>query len=265
MKWSGLIICYLISAATCFAEKRTENRIVTLAPVLSEWTAELLVQSHSEKDLIGVSEYSYYPAFLKKIQTVGSYAKLNIEAIARLKPDLVIASSEYNRSEQLEQLRRLHVPIEVLPRETFFGMGDWIKNLGRILNRKEAAEKLASRWNSEAKALVTRKREPKRFFLEIQHQPLVTIGKDSFLNDAFTSVGYENIFKSLPQGYPKVSTEAVLKENPEKIFILDLTGNSKDFETAKQEWEKFGKQTQILSGDDFARCSFSLLKGLKSL
>jgi iron complex transport system substrate-binding protein len=259
-------ILFLFLSLSC-APAHAFDRVVSLAPVLSEWTAEILGQARSEKVILGVSEYSNYPEYLKSIPTVGAYFKLNIEKIAALKPDLIIASSEYNRPEQLEQLKRLKLPIEILPKEKFSEMPAWIEHLGAVLGEKAAGEKLSKRWKSEVAALAAsaKKKKSARLFLEVQHSPLVTIGGDSFLNDAFSLVGYENIFKSLSQSYPKVSKESVLKENPEVVFILDLTGNPKDFEPARLDWEKYGKHPKIVSGDDFARCSFLLLKGLRSL
>jgi ABC-type Fe3+-hydroxamate transport system substrate-binding protein len=78
-------------------------------------------------------------------------------------------------------------------------------------------------------------------------------------------VGYENIFKTLAQAYPKVSKEAVLKKKPDQIFIMDLTGNAADFVESKADWKKYGYDAKIVSGDEFARCSFLLLKGLRGL
>jgi len=102
----------LIAIALVFLfsqEAHAYSRIITLAPVISEWTAEILGPESSKTKIVGVSEYSNYPLQLKSIQTIGAYPKLNIEKIASFKPDLVLASSEYNRPEQLEQLKRLKI------------------------------------------------------------------------------------------------------------------------------------------------------------
>jgi ABC-type Fe3+-hydroxamate transport system substrate-binding protein len=242
------------------------SRVITLAPVLAEWTAELLGEKETQSTLIAVSEYSLYPKALTGKPTIGAYFKLNVEKIAALKPDLIIASSVYNRPEQIEQLQRLHLPVEILPAEKFSDMPAWIKKLGEILNENAAAARATSRWSEEVRALGAKKKKiPESLFLEVQHDPLVTIGAGSFLNEAFSLVGFDNIFKTLSQDYPKVSKESVLAKNPTNIFILDLTGNPKDFAPAVTDWEKFGKHPRILPGDDFARCSFALLRGLRNL
>ena len=249
------------------------NRIITLAPVISEWTAELLGDAEAKVKILAVSEYSYYPSFLKSVQTVGAYHQLNIEKIAALKPDLILASSEYNRPEQLEQLRRLNLPVRVLPREDFDHLSGWIKTLGLELGKLKQAENASKAWAVQLAALREKRRSVKRsLFLEVQHQPLVTIGGDGFLNEAFRAIGYENVFKDLKQSYPKVSKEAVLKANPETIFILDLGGRKEDFESARKDWQSFEnlkavKEGKVLmiAGDDFGRCSFRLLEALKKL
>jgi iron complex transport system substrate-binding protein len=242
------------------------SRVITLAPVIAEWTAELLGATETQATLIAVSEYSLYPHALTEKTTIGAYFKLNIEKIAALKPDLIIASAVYNRPEQIEQLQRLHLPIQILPAEKFSEMPTWIKNLGNVLHESGGATRAASQWSQEISALRAKnKKNPESLFLEVQHTPLVTIGQGSFLNEAFSLVGLDNIFKTLAQDYPKVSKEAVLAKNPKNIFILDLTGNPKDFASAVADWENFGKHPRILPGDDFARCSFALLKGLRNL
>jgi ABC-type Fe3+-hydroxamate transport system substrate-binding protein len=259
----------LIAIALVFLfsqEAHAYSRIITLAPVISEWTAEILGPESSKTKIVGVSEYSNYPLQLKSIQTIGAYPKLNIEKIASFKPDLVLASSEYNRPEQLEQLKRLKINLQVLPKENFFEMTKWIRALASILQSPEAGESLALEWEKKIESL--RKHhsvKKKTLFLEIQHEPLVTVGGASFLNDAFSVVGFQNVFEPLAEGYPKVSKESVLKEKPQAIFILDLTGNPADFEAAKKDWERYGFHPKLISGDDFARCSFLLLKGLEQL
>ena len=242
------------------------SKIITLAPVLAEWTTEILGETNVKTTLIAVSEYSLYPHSLTEKPTIGAYFKLNVEKIAALKPDLIIASSVYNRPDQLEQLKRLNLPVQVMPAEKFSEMPTWIKTLGQILHEDGGTARASTRWSDEVKALEAKKKKiPESMFLEVQHSPLVTIGGESFLNEAFALVGFDNIFKALPQDYPKVSKESVLAKNPANIFILDLSGNPKDFEPAVADWGKFGKHPRILSGDDFARCSFALLKGLGRL
>ena len=259
----GFISIALFFQFTCGA--LAYERIISLSPVVSEWTSEILGKVQTQKSLVGVSEYSIYPKWLDSTVTVGPYFKLNVEKIAGLKPDLVLGSLEYNSFTQIEQLKRLGIVVMMLPKEKFPEMPNWIRGLSHILHKESAGEELAKRWTSEVKDLASKKTKIKSLFLELDHQPLITVGGESFLNEAFSIIGYENIFKNLGQGYPKVSKEQVLKLNPAALFILDHSGNKKDLEDSVQDWKKFGKTAVIISGDQFARCSFLLLKGLREL
>ena len=227
------------------------NRIVTLNPMVSEWTAEILGK-----------EKSHYPDFMKKVHTVGPYPQLEIENILSLQPDLVIASVEYNRADQIEKLKKLRLNIIVLPRESFHQMKEWVLRLGLILQEEKASQKVVGEWEklfNELKPVTVKKRA----FFEIQFQPLVSVGKDSFLNDAFKLVGFENIFENIPQTYPKISREAVLDKKPDQVFVFEMIKNQEEKEIIKSTWKN--SQVHFLSGDDFSRCSLRLLKALRNL
>ena len=76
------LILVLVHSDQAFAFQR----IITLAPALSEWTALVLGEKATTTKLVGVSGYSLYPEQVKKIESIGPYHELNIEKIASLKP-----------------------------------------------------------------------------------------------------------------------------------------------------------------------------------
>ena len=261
-------------AAPLLTQAEVPQKIVSLSPSISEWVAEILGEKESLRRLVGVSEYSNYPVYLSSIPTVGPYPQINIERVAALHPDLVIASRENNLSEQIEKLKRLHLRVEVLPAESFLHLEDWLHTLGSLLQEPKKTHLAMERWNQGIAELKKRPvlKEAKRMMIEVQHEPLIVVGGNSFLNDAFLSIGYRNVFSDLGQSYPKVSKEAVLKENPDFIFVFEMNGAHTETLRSEKDWAKFSslkavqkKQILQISGDDFARCSMRLLKGLKQL
>ena len=62
------------------------QRIVSLAPHITE----VLFAAGAGSRIVGTVEYSDYPEAAQKIRRVGGYSRLDLEAIAALKPDLVI-------------------------------------------------------------------------------------------------------------------------------------------------------------------------------
>ncbi len=238
------------------------ERIVTLNPMVSEWVAEILGNEKGLKKIIGASEYSHYPQLMKAVPTVGPYPNLEVEKILSLHPDLVIGSVEYNRFEQVEKLKKLKLNVVILPKENFKKMNEWIIELGNVLGEPAKGIKLANDWDERLKKLKSIKSK-KKVFLQIQFQPLITVGSDSFLNDVFSRIGYENVFQSLKQSYPKVSKEAVFEKNPDEVFVFEMIQNQEDLGRMKEIWKK--SRVTILNGDDFARCSLRLISAAERM
>jgi len=64
-------------------------RIVTLSPSATEIVAAL----GAAGDLVGVDDYSDFPASIKALPRVGSFMVPNVETIVRLKPTLVVVDA----------------------------------------------------------------------------------------------------------------------------------------------------------------------------
>lgn len=239
------------------------ERIITLNPMVAEWTAEILGDHDTRKKIIASSEYSNYPEHLKKIPTIGPYPNVQIEKIASLKPDLVIGSTEYNRPDQLDRLKTLGLNIQTLPKEKFRSMDQWIKTLGNILGETDRIKLAIQKWDDSLKKLQKKNIKRKTVFYLVQNQPLITAGRESFINDVFENVGFDNVFKNLNQSYPQVSKEAVLEKKPELILYFEMTKNPDEWENVKNNW----KNSRIipLNGDDFSRCSVRMLKAVEKL
>jgi ABC-type Fe3+-hydroxamate transport system substrate-binding protein len=267
----------ILSTAPAFA---VPIRIITLSPLLAEWTSEILGKDDTLKRLVGVSAFSKYPAYLSKISEVGAYHQISVEKVSALKPDLVIASENSTQISQLDQLKRLRVSVFVAAPENFLDMPAWILRLADQLGEHDKGVVAATRWTTSLQELKEHAKAlpVQRVMVEVQDSPLIVVGGDSFLNDAFATIHFTNVFHLLAQAYPKVSKESVLAANPDQILILDLTAGSQ--QKAKSEsadaqhssWAKFtslkavqNKGVHFISADDFARCTPELLKALKQL
>lgn len=77
------------------------KRIVSLAPNITE----VVYAAGAGDKLVGSVDFSDYPAAAKKLPRVGSYARVDVEAIVALKPDLVLAWDSGNPPASITQLR----------------------------------------------------------------------------------------------------------------------------------------------------------------
>jgi len=109
--------------------------------------------------------------------------------------------------------------------------------------------------------------------LELGDDPLIVVGRKTFLHEALEQIGFRNAFGDLAARYPSPGVEEVVKRNPDAIIILSMDGDSKVFQRAKQRWIELGahlKATQqnrvkVMRADPLVRPTLRLLDGLRQL
>ena len=82
----AVLLCFC-SAAFAIADSKTPQRIIALAPHITE----MLYAVGAAEQVIAVSDFSDYPQQAQLLPRVANFAGVNIEAVLALKPDLVIA------------------------------------------------------------------------------------------------------------------------------------------------------------------------------
>ena len=83
------------------------RKVVTLTP----HAAELAYSAGAGSKLVGVTQESDYPEPVKSLPKIGSYVQINLEAIIKLKPDLVIAWQDGGQAPLIQALRQAGIPV----------------------------------------------------------------------------------------------------------------------------------------------------------
>lgn len=220
------------------------HRIVSLAP----HATELLFAAGAGAYVVGVSDYSDYPPAAAKLPSVGSSSALDIERIATLKPDLVVAWSSGNSASQLARLRALGIPVFESEPRRLDAIASSLQRLGQLAGVPDRGAAAANAFNTRLAQLTTtyQQRPPVRVFYQIWQKPLMTLNGSHMVSSVIRLCGGENVFSQLPQLAPTVSTEAVLSANPEVIFAAD--GGT----TADSGWRRFPKLAAVAGDNLFA-------------
>jgi iron complex transport system substrate-binding protein len=114
--------------------------IVSVAPNITETVFALGKSS----ELIGRTDFDTYPNEVKNIQSIGGLQNPNVEKIAELKPDIVIASAFFPK-EVVTKLEELKIPVIVLyGPDSFDGAYDTINKVGQILNAGDKANSIVA-------------------------------------------------------------------------------------------------------------------------
>lgn len=222
------------------------RRIVALAPHI----AESLYAAGAGDRLVGTVDYSDYPPEAKKVARVGGYSRLDLEAVAALRPDLVLAWESGNSQAQVEKLRALGLTVHVSQPNRMDNVADQIEHLGRLVGTDSAAQTAAGRFRQRLASLraANAGKPPVRVFYQIWKTPLMTVGGPQIISDAIKLCGGENIFGHLGKMAPTVSVEAVLEADPEAIVATGMGDAQPDW---LHDWDKWTQMTAVKRGNLF--------------
>lgn len=194
---------------------RPAARIVSLAPHLTE----LLYAAGAGPRLVGAVEFSDFPPEASALPRVGSDARIDLEAVLALRPDLVVAWPNAGSLRTVERLAELGLPVfRSEPRE-LDDVARTLQRLGRLAGSEAQAERAAAAFRARAAALEKRYggQRKVRVFYQIWDRPLLTVNGDHIISKVIGLCGGENVFAGLPLLVPEVDREAVLRADPAAI------------------------------------------------
>ena len=217
------------------------TRLVTMAPSLTETVFALGLGDR----VVGVTRFCRYPAEASRKATVGGFFDPDYEAIVQLEPDLVLLLPEH--AEHRVNLEELGLTTFTIPQRTVPEILDSVRTVGRVCGLAAEAEKLADSLQHRVDAV-------ERMTMGIpQPGVLVTVGrnmgtgriegvfvagKGTFYDELLRSAGGMNVYDGRLLSYPTLSTEGVLRVNPQVVVELapDLAGRNVTVEEALADW-----------------------------
>lgn len=207
--------------------ERPAQRIVSLAPHVTE----LLFAAGAGAQVVGVVAFSDFPPEAASLPQVGGYSKVDLEAVAALRPDLVVAWKSGNRDAHLDRLRALGIPVFLNEPRSLDDVARSLEQFGQLAGTTDAAAKAAQRFRTRHAALSARYRErpPVSTFYQIWERPLMTINDEHLIADVIRLCGGRNVFGKLGTLSPTVGIEAILAANPEAIVVSGMGA-------ARPEW-----------------------------
>ncbi|MBS93762.1 MAG: cobalamin-binding protein [Gammaproteobacteria bacterium] len=203
------------------APNRPSSRIITLAPHLTE----LVYSAGAGNRLVGVVEYSDYPAVALNLPRIGDAFRLDHEAIIGLKPDLILAWESGTPRAVIDRLEQLDYRVVVLAAGSLDGVAESLRAIGRLAGTQKAAEAaaLAFEISLDEIRMTTAGRESLTVFYQVSSQPLFTISRQHIIGEAIELCGGHNVFAGLPEVSPSISPEAVIDAAPEVIIATQFS------------------------------------------
>lgn len=195
------------------------RRIVSLAPHI----AENLFSAGAGGQLVGVVDYSNFPAEAQKIPSVGGYSRFNLEAIVALKPDLIIAWRGGNGMDKIQQMMALGYTVYVSEPKTLEDIAASLERYGRLTGNEVAARAASRRFNQTLYELrqAYSGREPVSVFYQVWNKPLYTVTDKHLISDVMRLCGGRNVFANIKLVAPSVSVESAPQISVESILAVD--------------------------------------------
>jgi len=196
--------------------RATPQRIVSIAPSLTETVFALDLGAH----VFGDTDYCDYPAEARTRTHVGGPISPNIEQIAALHPDVVLATRALNRAETVDALNRIGIAVYTTDPHSVDDVIASTRHLGKLLGAEPRAEALAADMEQRLADLAKRLagRAPRRVFFVVWTEPIISTGPRTFLADALRHAGAESVV-NVSQDWPQVSIEELLRQNPDYLIF----------------------------------------------
>lgn len=222
------------------------RHIVSLAPHVTE----TLFAAGAGERLVGAVEYSDWPEAAKRIARVGGYSRLDLEAIAALKPDLVVGWASGNSPAQVDKLKALGLPVYLSQPRRIADVADTLERYGRLAGTEAVAGRAAADFRARLAALAARHqgRPPVRVFYQVWKKPLLTVGGAQIISDLIRLCGGDNVFGHLSALAPTVTEEAVLAADPEAIVASGMGEARPDW---VDDWRRWEQLTAVRRGNLF--------------
>jgi ABC-type Fe3+-hydroxamate transport system substrate-binding protein len=245
------------------------ERIVSLVP---SWT-ETLFALGLEREIVGVTRFCEEPAAaVAGVPKIGGTKNPDIKAIVELQPDLVIANAEENRREDIERLRAEGIGVFTTYPRTVASAVESMLKLGGTLAREPEADAMARaivRAVSEIETgLGVWARLRFRVFCPIWKNPWMGFNADTYAHDVLRMLGFNNIFASAGERYPRMTLEEALELRPDFVLLPDepYEFGAKDVEELKPLLPPaLSRRVVMISGRDLHWYGVHMLTGLKSL
>jgi len=212
------------------------NKIISMAPS----TTEIVFALGLNEKVVGVDSYSDYPYDFSawvaagNMTYVGDFSGPNMEVIASLDPDLILATGGV-QAETVVSLRDLGYKVLVLNPTSIDGIMKNIDLVGNATGKTAEAEALindiTSRINAVVNKVANAESKPKVYY-ETWYDPtsLWSAGAKAWQNELIEKAGGVNIFSDQQLDYFQSSAEAVIERNPDIILLpQEGMGNGEPF------------------------------------
>ncbi|MEQ1949403.1 MAG: ABC transporter substrate-binding protein [Bryobacteraceae bacterium] len=201
-------------------------RIISTAPSITE----ILYALGLGDRVAAVTRFCRYPPEAQSKPKIGDYVNPNLEAMAALRPDLVVIQTNPVRlADRLNALRMKSLEVDQQNLQAIYKS---IRDIAVATGSEKQAAALIGAMRTKLRAVGDRSAKLPRVktMFVVGRAPgrldgLIVVGSASYLNEMLALAGGTNIFSDAIASYPQVSLEEVLARNPDVIIDIGEMGD----------------------------------------
>ncbi len=248
-------------------------RVVSICPSNTEVVAYL-----GKTDLlVGVDDYSDWPASVLELPKLGPDLSIDMDKVAALKPDIVLASlSVPGMEKNIAALEEKQLPYIILNPNALEEIAEDIREVGKALNLEALGNEKAEVFLREVENFRKQaaiKSERQTLYWEWWPKPVFTPGGVNWLTEISELAGAENIFADEAVASVQTDWEDVKTRNPDHICMVWVGVKEEkmnpELVIKRPGWNDMKAIQQgnihVLEESLYCRPSPRLLEGLKKL
>jgi ABC-type Fe3+-hydroxamate transport system substrate-binding protein len=228
-----------------YFKKHKPKQIISLVPSITE----LLYDLGLDNEVMGITKFCIHPeAWLKQKTMIGGTKKLNLKKIEAINPDLIIANKEENVQDQIEKLCQ-SFNVYLTDINTYEDALDLILDIGELTSSNDVANIMHSE-TIEAFENFKPRGKPGSCLYLIWNEPMMVVGKHTYIDAMLTKVGFENIMQLIR--YPEISREIIEGLKPDYVLL-----SSEPYPFNEKHLEQFSKifpdaKVRLVDGEMFS-------------
>lgn len=247
-------------------------RLISICPSNTELLAYLGLTSQ----LVGVDDYSDWPASINALPRLGPDLSIRMDEVEALKPDLVLASLSVSGMEKnVDELKKRGIPHVVYNPNSLADIATNLLDLGSRTSTQKEAEEVVKTYQELIRTYrhYSAQVETTRLYWEWWPKPVFTPGGLNWLTEISRLAGGQNVYEDVELASVQTDWEDVYKQDPDHICLawvgIQTEKVKPELLWKRPDWPILNalktNQVHILEEPLYCRPSPRLLLGLKKL
>ncbi|WP_338651734.1 cobalamin-binding protein [Lysinibacillus sp. Y5S-8] len=194
-------------------------RLISICPSNTELVAYLGLTDQ----LVGVDDFSDWPATVKDLPQLGPDLSINMDALEALQPDLVLASLSVPGMERnIEALKERKIPHIIFNANSLEEIAQDLLTLGRACHVEKHTQAIAKQYMDSIEKMrsiaQTIQKKPTLYW-EWWPNPIFTPGKINWLTEISAIAGGVNLFQDVDLASVQTDWADVVERKPDYIMM----------------------------------------------